>query len=259
MGDKDSKIVDPITGRTVTKEQYCKPLVDEGSPQLDPADPKILEEKRNSYYQSVESENAYPNKITDIEANYFTSKYDGDIYNKLIQFRLEFLKVSKRDSMDYKEEDYSKAIENIHVLNQVLTVDKPIMNVIDKYIPEYDSNTIYREIEYRDKEYERLYKINYYLNILYYCLYVILIILLFTSDRLFLDNRITLYIFLAVLPFLYPWAFLLFRRIYKYLNPPTQYTGPKNAFIDTNISQTAMFSNNVSNSYKNKVETTTLN
>ena len=253
-----AQLIDPTKGVGVSKQEFCKEEVNQAIAQSDPSNPEKLDEIRNRYYEHVESENKYPNTVTGIEANYFTSKYGGDIYNRLIQFRLDFLKVPKRDSMEYNEEDYSKAVENIHVLNQVLTVDKPIMNVIDKYIPEYDSNTIYREIEYRDKEYERLYKINYYSNILYYCLYVILILLLFTTNRLYLDNRITLYIFLAVLPYIYPWAFLLFRRTYNYVNPPTQYSGPKNAFIDTNISQTAMFSNNVSNSYKNKVETTTL-
>ena len=93
---------------------------------------------------------------------------------------------------------------------------------------------------------------------IYYIMYVVLIVLVVTSDRFYFDKDMTIYVSLAILPFVYPWLFLLFRRIYNYVNPPSEYSGPKNAFIDTNIAQTAMFSNNVSNSYKNKVHTTTI-
>ena len=243
------------------KQEICKDVILPDTGDYDPTDYALIEKYANSYYNFVETENAVDERMIQIEANYFLTKYGPEIYNELLQIRRDFLSVSDRDAIniEYSEEDYSKALENIHVLNQVLTVDKPIMSVIDKYIPEYDSNTIYREIEYRDEEYKRLYNINYYLNILYYVIFVVLIILVVTSNRFDFKKDMILYISLAILPFVYPWVFLLFRRIYIYFNPPTQYSGPKNAFIDTNIAQTAMFSNNVSNSYKNKVHTTTLN
>ena len=221
---------------------------------------QVIDEYMNEYYNLVESKNAFPNNKMISESNYFITKYGKEIYDQLLTERDAFLKPSNRTGdINYNEEDYSKALENIHVLNQVKTIDKPILDVIDKYIPEYDSNTIYREIEYRNTEYERLHKINYYLNILYYCLFVILILVLFTSNNLFIRERFVVYIFLGLLPFLYPWVFRLLRKIYNYFNPPSQYSGPKNAFIDTSISQTAMFSNNASNSYKTKLNTTTVN
>jgi len=241
------------------KQAICKDVIIPDVPH-DPTDYQLIEKYMNAYYNFVESENAVDDRLVRIEANYFLTKYGPDIYKELLDLRTEFLAVSERSGIDltFNEEDYSKALENIHVLNQVYTVDKPIMSVIDKYIPEYDSNTIYREIEYRDKEYERLYNINYYLNMLYYIMFVVLIILVVTSDRFYFNKDMIIYVSLAILPFVYPWLFLLFRRIYNYFNPPLEYSGPKNAFIDTNIAQTAMFSNNVSNSYKNKVHTTTI-
>ena len=242
------------------KQSICKDVVLPPSTENDPTDYALIDQYMNAYYNFVESENAVDERMMKIEANYFLTKYGADIYNQLLAVRKDYLTVSERSSIniEFSEEDYSKALENIHVLNQVLTVDKPIMNVIDKYIPEYDSNTIYREIEYRDIEYERLYNINYYLNMLYYVMYIVLIILVITSERFNFDKDMVIYISLAILPFVYPWVFLLFRRIYNYFNPPSEYSGPKNAFIDTKIAQTAMFSNNVSNSYKNKVQTTTI-
>jgi hypothetical protein len=240
--------------------EVCKKEVENAiSIYKDPENNGLIDQYMNEYYNIVESKNAYPNNIHITESTYFVNKYGKEIYNELLAERDKFLKPSNRATDEYNEEDYSKALENIHVLNQVQTIDKPILGVIDKYIPEYDSNTIYREIEYRNKEYERLYKINYYLNILYYCGFVLLIIILITSGNLFIRERFVVYIFLGILPFLYPWVFRLVRKLYNYFNPPSQYSGPKNAFIDTNISQTAMFSNNVSNSYKNKVDTTTVN
>lgn len=227
----------------------------------DPAKSKeLIDQYMNEYYDTVETKNAYPNNALISESTYFINKYGKAIYSELLVERDKFIKPSNRsENEEYNEEDYSKALENIHVLNQVQTIDKPILGVIDKYIPGYDSNTIYREIEYRNKEYERLYKINYYLNVFYYSGFVLLMMILIATKNLFIRERFVVYIFLGILPFLYPWAFRLLRKLYNYFNPLSQYSGPKNAFIDTNISQTAMFSNNVSNSYKNKVETTTVN
>ena len=224
-----------------------------------PKDKTLTDQYMNEYYNLVQTKNEYPNEIHITEQQYFVQKYDAMIYDELLQERNKMLKQSNRAPDEYNEEEYSKALENIHVLNQVQTIDKPILDVIDKYIPEYDSNTIYREVEYRNKEYEKLYNINYYLNIFYYCGFVLLIILLITSGNLFIRERFVVYIFLGILPFLYPWVFRIFRKLYNYFIPPSQYSGPKNAFVDTNISQTAMFSNNASNSYKTKLNTTTVN
>jgi hypothetical protein len=210
-----------------------------------------------SYSNSVAANNGSSVKILQDESDYFMSKYGTTIYNKLLDIRHEYIAPPAKGK-DFDLEGYFKSLENISALNQVETIDKPIMDVLDAYLPEYDANTLYREIEYRDAEYIKLSYINYYLNILYYCAFVVLMLLLFSSGNLFLQDRFLIYIFLGLLPILYPWVFMLFRRLFNYIYPSLRYNGPVNAFVDTNTNITTMFSNNASNSFKKNEPTTTV-
>jgi hypothetical protein len=222
------------------------------------AQKKIISDYRNQYYKSIEAKNSLPNEDLSLESAYFITKYGKYIYSQLLDERTLYITPPTPTDTTFDMQSYGKALESIHVLNQVNTIDSPLYNVLDTYLHEYDSNTIYREVEYRTTEYAKLSAINYYINILYYCLFVILILVLFSSNRLFLSERFMAYIFLAILPILYPWVFMLFRRIFMYIYPSLQYNGPVNAFVDTTKSTKTMFSNNVSNSYKKDEPTTTI-
>lgn len=215
----------------------------------------IIAEHKNEYYNHIDQNNELANNALSIEAAYFISKYGSGIYKTLLQERALYI-TPPENSAAYDTQGYSRALESINVLNQVITIDTPLYNVLDKYLPAHDSNTLYREIEYRDNEYAKLSMLNYYLNIFYYCLFIVLILLLFSSDKLFLRDRFVVYLGLAILPILYPWIFMLFRRIFIFIYP--SYNGPVNAFVDTNTGTTTMFSNNVSNSYKKKEDTTAI-
>jgi hypothetical protein len=217
----------------------------------------ITDQNKSEYYDMIDSNNSLANDALTVESAYFISKYGKSIYKNLLRLR-ELYITPPTGHVQFDITNYSKAIENIHVLNQVTTIDKPLYNILDEYLPEYDSNSIYREVEYRNDEYVKLSNFNYYVNIFYYCLFIILILLLFSSEKLFLQERYMIYLFLAILPILYPWIFMLFRKIFLYIYPSLQFNGPTNAFVDTNTSTIAMFSNNVNNSYKKNEDTTTV-
>ena len=217
-----------------------------------------IQQYKSNYYKMIEDNNASSSNTLTKESSYFIAKYGSNIYNQLLEYRLRYLNPTTTQSDGFDLTGYFQVLESISALNQVLTIDKPMLNILDTYLPEYDANTLYREIEYRDVEYAKLSKINYYVNILYYCAFVVLILLLFSSGNLLLRERFVLYIFLGLLPILYPWAFMLSRRIFNYIYPSFQYNGPVNAFVDTNTNITTMFSNNVSNSFKKNEEATTI-
>ena len=241
-------------GVGVSNSQNCDASVAAAlAPYKNPAtvQQKMVDKNKSEYYTSTENSNALPNEVLSLESSYFLSKYNKAIYKGLLDIRANYI-TPPSDTTGFPLNEYNKALESIYVLNQAQTIDSPLYTLLEKYLPGYDANTLYREIEYRDTEYAKLIKINYYLNIFYYCLFIILILTLFSSDKLFLRDRFVIYIFLAILPILYPWIFLLFRRIYLYFNPSIQYNGPENAFIDTNTSVITSFSNNVNNSYKKK-------
>ena len=97
-----------------------------------------------------------------------------------------------------------------------------------------DSQTNFRKTEYRSDEHNKLKSINRTINIIYYSCIILLFMLLFTDNNLYLKDRFIFYIFLIILPYLYPWIFMYTIKLKSLIMPSITYTGPKNAFIDIN-------------------------
>lgn len=107
-----------------------------------------------------------------------------------------------------------------------------LVAMLSKYIPKSNADTTYAKIEYRDVEFANLKNTNIIINIVYYIGVIILFVLLFTSNNVFLKERFIFYILLILLPLLYPWIYLYISKIWQYIFPTTLFSGPKNAFID---------------------------
>ena len=103
------------------------------------------------------------------------------------------------------------------------------------YTPIDESDTNFRKVEYRTKEHEKLRLVNRIINIVYYACIILLFMLLYTNDTLYLKDRYILYIFLLILPYLYPWIWMLGNKLKNLFMPDISYTGPKNAFIDKSV------------------------
>ena len=81
------------------------------------------------------------------------------------------------------------------------------------YYPVIDTATNFRKVEYRNDEHEKLRSINRMINIIYYACVVLLFMLLYSNNTLYLKDRIVLYIFLLILPYLYPWLWMFFIKL----------------------------------------------
>jgi len=104
--------------------------------------------------------------------------------------------------------------------------------------PDDAYNTIVRKIDYREIEHNKLKQINTTINIVYYILVLLLFILLYADNNLLLTDRFLFYILLLLIPYIYPWVFSFFKKIWNEMFPEFSTQGPKNAFlnnIDTNI------------------------
>jgi hypothetical protein len=118
-------------------------------------------------------------------------------------------------------------------LNQpYVTNGDNLVAMLSKYIPKSNADATYTKIQYRDVEYSKLKNINTIINGVYYFGVIFLFILLFTSNNFYLKERFMFYIFLILLPFLYPWLYLYVTKIWRFLFPVSLLSGPKNAFID---------------------------
>jgi len=100
------------------------------------------------------------------------------------------------------------------------------------YYPNDDSQTNFRKVEYRIVEHDQLKIINQIINLVYYSCVILLFMLLYTNDTLYLNDRYIFYIFLLILPYLYPWLWFFLNKLKNLIMPDISYTGPKNAFID---------------------------
>jgi hypothetical protein len=194
------------------------------------------------YFTDVDEGVLYIGKLLSDEKAYFTSKYGEDVYNELTATRQTFLKNDVVDPDSNFDNKYSQILENIHILNNNSNMEN-IKHYLNTYLPSYDANPIYKHIEYTNEEFIFLQKVNFYINIAYYICFIILILLLISSNNLYLRERFVLYIFLAILPVLYPWFYILFRNIWRRIFPVVDYGGPKQ--IDTTTNTITMYSNNV--------------
>ena len=86
--------------------------------------------------------------------------------------------------------------------------------------------------EYRLLQHQQLKYINFFINIVYYSLLLLLFLLLFSSNNLYLKERGILYIFLIILPFLYPWIFMGFVALKLSIFPNKDEKGPYVPFQD---------------------------
>jgi len=132
-------------------------------------------------------------------------------------------------------DDYQTQVKNtINILNNtpLLNAQPKISELLTNYLPVNNAQTKYEKVVYRDEEHAKLKNVNRIINIIYYCGVVLLLLLLFTSDNLYLKERFPLYIFLFLLPYLYPWLYKFAGMIWGFIFPMIDYTGPKNAFID---------------------------
>ena len=135
--------------------------------------------------------------------------------------------------------DYQTQIKNTITLlnNPLLQTGNKMSDLLTNYLPINNAQTTYEKVVYRDEEHSKLKSVNRIINIVYYCGVVLLLLLLFTSDNLYLKERLPLYIFIIILPYLYPWLYKLTGVIWGFIFPMIDYTGPKNAFIDKNYTQ----------------------
>jgi hypothetical protein len=87
---------------------------------------------------------------------------------------------------------------------------------------------------YRLEEHKKLKTISNIITITYYSFLILLFMLLFSSSNLLINERWILYLFLILLPFIYPWVFMWIMSLKNamFLNNETRC---KTAFIKDSV------------------------
>jgi hypothetical protein len=109
-----------------------------------------------------------------------------------------------------------------------------IMEYKNKYgfYPKNNSYENKTKTEYRTVEHIKLKTISNIINIIYYSFLIILFMLLFSSNNVFIEDRWYIYLFLIILPYVYPWIFIGLIKLKNmiFVNDDNK---PIGAFIDT--------------------------
>lgn len=221
-----------------------------------------LEEYYGKYRNDIEFQNSLRSQLIADEETYFVNKYGSVVYNYLTTKRQQIMsqwdasaaqtstssncnstlpagrtqvanKITNSTNTIVKGyyDDNGNFVESPEIVDENNGLD--FYNMFSKYLPFADPDVINRKIEYRETEHDFLMKINSIMNGVYYILFVIMIILLAGGNNLQLKQRAPIYIFLALLPLLYPYFFKLLNFVYKYFTDNKNIHGPKNAFLDT--------------------------
>ena len=120
--------------------------------------------------------------------------------------------------------------QNILKLNETIHAD---FNQLFTHLKKQngDSDIFYEKIMYRDIEHEKLYNINKALNVLFYCVFFAFILIMISTGNINRE-KFLIYLFVGLIPVIYPFLFKMGTYLLKYLSNDSH--GPKNAFIDIN-------------------------
>jgi len=204
-----------------------------------------------AYRNDIEFVNSFADQVILDESKYFVNKYSQKVYDYLLQQRVSYTSKMRTQQVtalcgSSTSTTGSNTLANCpNVCNSVEQIEKNKECADSQTFLSYLTNqlsssairpeTTYKKIEYRNEAHELLDSINYWMTVLYFILLLVMLILLLTSNRLNLRSRFPLYLFLLVLPIIFPYLFEGLKYIYKYLfteiNTPTR--GPQDAFIES--------------------------
>jgi len=215
-----------------------------------------------AYRNDIEFVNSFSEQVLADEATYFTAKYGRVVYDFLLAQRNEYILESNRATnvklcLSCPKDASGSTVDASNCTNtNGQDKENEMFNFLEKYSPLQNADTTFKKIEYRDESHQFISKINNLLTKIYFCILFVMFVLLAMSKRLFLKERAVTYIFLIVLPFIFPYLFEMLKKVYKYYFPGSPSYGPKNAFLENREKATTV---NKKNFYEQRERDASLN
>lgn len=128
--------------------------------------------------------------------------------------------------------NYSNYINTINkALEFQKVLDSSLNNLFDSLKREYvNPNVLYEKVNYREIEHQKLTNINKALDILFYSFYFSFLLIMICIGNTKKEHFL-IYLFVGLIPIIYPFLFKFGKIFVNYLSPPLH--GPKNAFLDS--------------------------
>lgn len=176
----------------------------------------------SNYNTYLENRKKEQDKITNSKCkNYYDNYLFSSIEENDEIFSKETIKKSINILSYFEENLKSKKNENISQNNEDIIQENEINND-ELYI---------RKIQYREKEQNRLHFFNKLINIIYYILFISILLVLYTSNKLFIYSNFHIYLFLFLLPILiYPFIYNIIIKIRDQLDENVSSIFLRNAY-----------------------------
>ena len=106
------------------------------------------------------------------------------------------------------------------------------LNNLFSYLKTQNVNpdVLYEKVNYRDIEHQKIFNINKALDILFYSFYFSFLLIMICMGNVKREHFL-IYLFVGLIPVVYPFVFKFGKLLVDYLSPPLH--GPKNAFVDS--------------------------
>jgi len=201
-----------------------------------------------AYRNDIEFVNSFKDQVSIDEEKYFKSKYSEKVYAYLLQQRDQFFEqqLINRNERIFGERNGGGEESNQQCPDKCNTLEQLEKNkkcdesqTFLSYLKNQAKSAItrpettYKKIEYRNEAHELLDTINYWMTVSYFMILVLMLILLVAFNRLNLMQRFPLYLFLFLLPVIFPYLFEGLKYFYYFLFPNTPSSGPSHAFVET--------------------------
>jgi len=211
----------------------------------------IIDEKvtliKSEISKLVEDTSSYESKIIFLNNDFYDleeniKKINDEIValNKIKdENRLKIEEINKiingldKTILELETKIYSnRVVNNKNLLNLTENTDTSL-NYLFSYLNKkrLSSDVIYDKIQHRDIEHDYLYNRNKIFDILFYCFYFSFLLIMICTQNIKRENFL-IYLFVGLIPFIYPFIFKWILYLIKYLSNDPH--GPKKAFIDIN-------------------------
>lgn len=152
---------------------------------------------------------------------------------------LEIIKADTLDILLSNNSDDSNSY--INYSNHVKTLDNALefhksldssLNNLFDYLKTQNVNpdVLYEKVNYRDIEHQKIFNMNKALDILFYSFYFSFLLIMICMGNVKREHFL-IYLFVGLIPVIYPFLFKFGKILIDYLSPPLY--GPKNAFVDS--------------------------
>lgn len=158
-----------------------------------------------------------------------TEAFESTVVDTITSDTLDVL--LSTSATDSGTNNYSNYVNTINKALEFQKVLDSSLNHLFSYLKTQNVNpdVLYEKVNYRDIEHQKLFNMNKALDILFYSFYFSFLLIMICMGNVKREHFL-IYLFVGLIPVVYPFIFKFGKLLVDYLSPPLH--GPKNAFVD---------------------------